>query len=178
MPSSTIIVREVQPEDLKKNAEVCKLINDAFRSDESWTTDRHCVATDRITLEGFTEMIDNNYNPNIFLYAVDGDEIVGTVQIMPEKGKNSVLLSLVSVKPSHQSRGVGSLLMRESIRYVKENMKHITEAVIHVLECRPELLVWYKRLGFQDTNETLPFHDKSILLVDEAPFAVLKYPLI
>lgn len=173
-----IIVREVQPQDLKQNAQVCKMINEAFRSDDSWTNDRHCVGVDRIQLDQFTDMISKNGNPDIFLYAVDGEQIVGTVQIVPEKGTTTALLSLVSVSPTHQSRGVGSLLMRECIRYMKENMKHMTEAYIYVLECRPELLSWYTRLGWQDNNEVIPFPDKSVLIVDEAPLRVLRYSLI
>lgn len=171
MKDNVIQVRPVTAGDNKHTTKVCQMINDAFRSSDSWTRDSHIVGVERITHDGVKELIDNNGKPDTIMYAFDNDEVIGCI-VIREDG----LLSMLSVSPAHQSRGIGGLLMREAIAYMK-NVLHKKMAIVHVFQCRPELLIWYQRIGFVDYGEVIPFPVKEILLVEEAPLVVLKMNL-
>lgn len=165
----SIKVRPAQPDDKKYNLEAFKMINTAFRSSDSWTTDSAIVGIDRITLDGLSEMVENSGKGDVLMYAFDNETIAGCVVI-----KQDGLLSMLAVCPSYQSQGVGGLLIRESIEYMKSTL-FMKLAMVHVFQCRPELLTWYQRIGFEDDGQVIPFPEKSILLVDEAPLVVLNY---
>lgn len=168
-----ITVRPVIPEDHKNYASAAhEMIVEAFRSPEGWTSDGHIVGIDRITLEGVNELIDNSGKSGVFLFAFDKDVLVGCILIC-EDG----LLSMLSVSLKYQSQGIGGLLIKESTEYMKSVLL-MKMAIVHVFQCRPELLTWYQRIGFKDNNEVIPFPVKDILLVDEAPLVVLRKPLL
>ncbi|KAI8637962.1 hypothetical protein BD408DRAFT_423719 [Parasitella parasitica] len=172
-----ITVEAVQPsqyQELKHT--IYEIINVSFRSDASWTNDRAFVNVDRIPVGGETEFDFKCNEPNVLLCAFDGNQIVGVVHILIQG--NEAILNCLGVSPTHQSRGVGSLLIRESVKYIQGNMPTIKEAVVHVFVSRHELTTWYIRMGFQDKGEVIPFPHGDILIVDEAPLAVLRYPIL
>jgi ribosomal protein S18 acetylase RimI-like enzyme len=173
--TNDIQVRKVALEDKKHTPTAYQVINAAFRSPDSWTTDRAIVAVDRITPEGIDQLVENSGRSDVFLYAFDKETMIGCILIKPEVDGEGAILSMLAVSPSHQSRGIGGLLIRESLQYIQHNMTHIKQAIVHVFQCRPELLIWYKGLGFIDAGELIPFPEKSILLVQEAPLVVLRY---
>jgi predicted N-acetyltransferase YhbS len=176
--TNNIQVRQVTLADKKYTATAHQVINAAFRSSDSWTTDSAIVGIDRITPDGIDQLIDQNGRPDVFLYAFDQETMIGCILIKPEaNGGEGALLSMLAVSPSHQSQGIGGLLIRESLQYIRYNMTHIKQAIVHVFQCRPELLSWYTRLGFTDAGEMIPFPEKSILLVEEAPLVVLRYSI-
>lgn len=164
-----ILIRPVQITDKKYTSEACQMINAAFRSSESWTTDRAVVGIDRIDEKGVDALIEASGKGDVLLYAFDQEVIVGCILI-----KQDGLLSMLAVSPKYQSRGIGGLLIRKTIEYMKTVLV-MKMAMVQVLISRPELLTWYQRIGFEDDGEVIPFPDKSILIVDEAPLAVLKY---
>lgn len=174
---SQITVQPVKPlqyNEIKRT--VYDIINVAFRSDDSWTTDRAFVAIDRIPTSGEADFDARCNEPNALLCAFDGDQIVGTVHILVQGSEAT--LNCLGVSPSYQSHGVGSLLIRESIKYIEETMPSIKEAVVHVFVSRSELTTWYVRMGFKDVGEVIPFPYKDVLIVDEAPLVILRYPIL
>lgn len=164
-----VIVRPVQTEDKKYNAAALEMINVAFRSSDSWTTDRAIVGVPRITLEQLNEAVENSGKEDVLMYAFYNENVAGCILI-----KGDGMLSMLAVSPSYQSQGVGGLLIQESILYMKSVLR-MKLAMVHVFQCRPELLAWYQRIGFKDDGQVIPFPYKSVLLVDEAPLVVLKY---
>lgn len=164
-----INVRPVRPDDKKYNADVFKMINKAFRSSDSWTTDGAIVGVDRVGQDELNQMVENSGKEDVLMYAMDDETIAGCVLI-----KQNGLLSMLAVCPSYQSQGVGGQLIRESIEYMK-SVLCMPLAQVYVFQCRPELLTWYQRIGFKNEGEIIPFPDKSILIVEEAPLVVLNY---
>ncbi|KAI7886395.1 acyl-CoA N-acyltransferase [Mucor mucedo] len=169
--SSFIVVRPVLCEDTRYNSKVWEMINAAYRSSESWTTDVKIVSIPRISLDELNETVLNSGKENVLMYAFDEENVAGCILI-----KKDGTLSLLAVSPSYQSRGIGGLLIKESLDYMK-SVLCMKLAIIHVFQCRPELIAWYQRLGFEDDGEVMPFPFKNILLVDEAPLVVLKNKL-
>ncbi|KAI8337395.1 acyl-CoA N-acyltransferase [Choanephora cucurbitarum] len=173
---STIHVQPATPADKKYINAAHRMINAAFRSSDSWTTDTHLVSIDRVSCQDVEELVEKSGNPDTLLYAFDRDTIIGCILISPREN-NTVLLSLLAVSPTHQSRGIGKMLIREAIEYTKSSIPDAKEVQVHVFQCRKELIDWYVRLGFLDEGILLPFPHKQILLVNEAPLSVLKFPI-
>lgn len=168
-----ITVRLVGPSDLKNVKEATAVVNNAYRSEGGWTTEQHIVSGERCTEKDMTEYIAENGKPNTLLFAFENDTIVGTVQIQPNhEAPNEAEVGLFSVSPLHQSRGIGGKLIRQAMSEMKT--LGFDTAVMHVLENRPEILSWYKKLGFEETGERIPFIWPEMLKVKDLHFLTLK----
>ncbi|KAI9498082.1 acyl-CoA N-acyltransferase [Zychaea mexicana] len=178
---SVFYVREVALDDLKHNVSAHAVINGAYRSEGGWTTEKDLVSGERVTLQDVEDFVRTNGKPNTLLYAFDatpGDSetVVGTVQIQAMQGGQEAELGLFSVSPAYQSRGVGGRLVRAAFERMKD--LGFTVAVIHVLETRVELLTWYRKLGFEETGERIPFVWPEMLKVKDVCFITLKKKLV
>lgn len=100
--------------------------------------------------------------------------VVGTVQIQPE-GPGEAGIGLLSVDQNYQSRGIGGRLVRAAMEEMK--VLGYKTAVLHVLETRAELLLWYRKIGFVETGEKEPFVWPEMLKVKSIGFLVLKKSL-
>ncbi|KAI8331244.1 acyl-CoA N-acyltransferase [Chlamydoabsidia padenii] len=100
--------------------------------------------------------------------------VVGTVQLQPE-GPEEAGIGLLSVDHRYQSRGIGGRLVRAAMEEMK--VRGYKKAVLHVLETRAELLLWYKKIGFVETGEKEPFVWPELLKVKSIGFLVLKKSL-
>ncbi|CEG75494.1 hypothetical protein RMATCC62417_10526 [Rhizopus microsporus] len=180
MVQSDIIVRKATLEDLEYKASAYLTVNDAYRSKGGWTTEEDIVSGPRCTEEDIEKFIRENGNPNTLLFAIkqtnEGSSVVGTVQIQPcEDHENEAEIGLFSVSPFEQSRGIGGKLMQAAMNEMKE--LGFTHAVLHVLENRPDILAWYRKLGFVETGERLPFQWPEKLKIKDLHFLVMKKPL-
>lgn len=111
------------------------------------------------------------------LYALDRSQdretVIGTLQIQATEGnKEEAEIGLFSVSPAYQSRGVGGRLIRAAFEHMKSLGFKV--ATIHVIENRTEILVWYRKLGFEETGERIPFIWPVLLKVKDLHFLTLK----
>ena len=74
----------------------------------------------------------------------DGSGIIKISQD-PEEG---VVLSGLSVLPDHRGKGIGTSLVREAERIVKEEIGANEDITLSVESKNKELIGWYTRLGF------------------------------
>ncbi|KAI9256449.1 acyl-CoA N-acyltransferase [Phascolomyces articulosus] len=178
---STIFVREVILDDLKHNETVHAVINGAYRSEGGWTTEKDLVSGERVNIDDVEKFVRENGKPNTLLYAFDtsgasGEEtVVGTIQLQPSADGQEAELGLFAVSPTMQSRGVGGRLVRSGFERMKELGFKV--AMIHVLETRVEILNWYRKLGFKETGERIPFVWPEMLKVKDVCFITLKKDL-
>lgn len=176
MVQAPITVRLAELNDLKHVPAATVVINNAYRSEGGWTTEKDIVGGQRCTEKDMTEFIKDNGKPNTLLFAFEGQDVVGTVQIQPShESPKEAEVGLFSVSPLHQSRGIGGKLVRQALSEM--SALGFDTAVMHVLENRPELLSWYKKLGFQETGERIPFVWPEMLKVKDIHFLTLKKPL-
>ena len=63
----------------------------------------------------------------------------------PEEG---VVLSGLSVLPDHRGKGIGTLLVREAERIVKEEIGEGEDITLSVESWNKELIGWYSWLGY------------------------------
>ncbi|KAI9243599.1 acyl-CoA N-acyltransferase [Sporodiniella umbellata] len=172
-----IVVRKVSLEDLKFAKDAALVVNQAYRSKGGWTTEEDYVDGLRCSDEDMEGFIRKSGSPNTLLFAMEQDEsVVGTVQLqISEEHPLEAEVGLFSVSPFKQSKGIGAKLLNAALKEMKaQNMTH---AKMHVLENRPEILVWYKKMGFVETGERIPFVWPEKLKVSGLHFLVLKKAL-
>jgi GNAT superfamily N-acetyltransferase len=124
------------------------LINSAFRVAEEF----FCFE-DRITLEE----VERLFTAGTFLVAEArerGDRLLaGCVYVELKDGDRSYL-GLLSVDPSQQKNGLGSLLMTAAENHCRELGSRSME--IYIVNLRTELTPFYQRRGYVETG-MLPF---------------------
>lgn len=73
---------------------------------------------------------------------------------VPKTG--SAMIGLFGVSPAYQSHGIGKLLINHSISHIRD-VWNCARIVLWVLDNRPELLLWYEKIGFVWNGETRSF---------------------
>jgi len=126
--------------------QIMAVINSAFRVAEEF----FCFE-DRITLEE----VERLFTTGTFLVAeTRGDRVLaGCVYVELKDGDRSYL-GLLSVDPSQQQGGLGSLLMTEAEKHCRERGCRFMD--IWIVNLRTELTPFYHRRGYLETG-TLPF---------------------
>ena len=132
------------------------LVNSAYRGDESkvgWTTEADLLGGQRVDADGIAAIIEKP--DSVILIAEDDDtgDLLGCVHL--EKHEDKCYLGMLTVAPELQSKGIGKLLLAESAAFAEFwNCKKIYMTVI---SARSELIAWYEKHGFKNTNEKKPF---------------------
>jgi len=138
--TTTVPVRLATPADA---ARITAVINAAFRIAEGFFIDGN-----RITQSEVEEKLSNG----AFIVSENGDTLSGCVYV-ELRGERSYL-GLLSVDPSCQQGGLGSLLMSEAEKYCRERGSHAMDILI--VSLREELPAYYEKRGYVQ-NGTSPF---------------------
>ncbi|KAI9598064.1 hypothetical protein BDF19DRAFT_463398 [Syncephalis fuscata] len=86
------------------------------------------------------------------------------------------LVGLLAVDPEHQSRRIGSSLVRAAEEYTRDQL-HLSHTGVWVIKQRTDIIKWYQRMGFIDSGRELPFVWDHLLLDKTARFRVFLKPL-
>ncbi|KAF9351196.1 hypothetical protein BGX26_010745 [Mortierella sp. AD094] len=195
---SSVNVRLAEADDESQLDLIHSVINRAYRSEGGWTTEAHLVSNERIAAEELKGALVDKINPLLLAFDSESGKPLGTIQLEPAEHfpdfgvyqkegyapsyveklpkDQQILLGLFSVDPTQQSRGIGRKLVEAALRHAKENM-HRTQCVVYVLYMREELINWYKKLGFVDYGEKIPFPDASRVKQEDTHFSVLRLAL-
>ncbi|KAF9915151.1 hypothetical protein BX616_006797 [Lobosporangium transversale] len=195
---TTVTVRRAIAEDISQIDLIHSVINRAYRSEGGWTTEAHLIRDERIPIDELKEVLVDKINPLFLAFDSESGQPLGTIQLeavehFPDFGvytkdgyvspyterlpkEQQVFLGLFSVDPTQQSRGIGRKLVETSLKYAKEQMNR-TQCVVYVLYMREELIRWYKKLGFVDYGERVPFPDNSRTKQEDTYFSVLRLAL-
>jgi GNAT superfamily N-acetyltransferase len=87
-----------------------------------------------------------------------GKEIAGCVLV--EKHVNDAHIGLVTVAPEYQNLGLGKHLVKAAEGHAASRF-NCRLAKMFVLSGRTELIDWYKRLGYRETGELVPFPEQD-----------------
>jgi ribosomal protein S18 acetylase RimI-like enzyme len=126
---------------------IARVINAAFRNAEAFLIDR-----DRVTRDAVREFLETGK----FLLAEDGEDgsdLLGCVYV--ELRGERAYLGLLSVDPSRQKAGLGSMLMTAAEKYCAEAGCRFMD--LRIINVREELPGYYRRRGYVETGtEPLP----------------------
>lgn len=136
--------------------EINELVNSAYRGDSSkkgWTTEADLLGGQRSDLKGIQDLIDRDNSVVLIAENENSGNIEGCVHL--EKHENKCYLGMLTVKPTLQGKGLGSMMLEEAEAFAQFwDCQHIYMTVIAQ---RPELLAWYEKQGYKNTGETKPF---------------------
>jgi ribosomal protein S18 acetylase RimI-like enzyme len=139
-PNIAVPIRLAVPADA---ARITAVINAAFRIVEGFFID-----DDRIT----QAEVEQDLTKGAFILAENGDTLSGCVYV--ELHGERSYLGLLSVDPSCQQGGLGSLLMSEAEKYCRERGSQVMDILI--VNLREELPAYYQKRGYVQTG-TSPF---------------------
>jgi ribosomal protein S18 acetylase RimI-like enzyme len=148
--------------------ELVKLVNSAYRGDSSkkgWTTEADLLDGIRTDEESLTKLI---HQPgSVILKCTDeNNELAGCVYLQNQAGH--MYLGMLTVSPSIQAQGIGKALLKASEEYARQQGCHAV--MMTVITVRHELIQWYERRGYQQTEEKRPFPN-------DPRFGIPKQPL-
>lgn len=156
------------------------LIESAYRGEASragWTTEADLLDGQRTDPDDLAEIIADP--AQVMLTAWRDGDLVGCVRIQ-NQGQETGYFGMLSVSPTLQGKGLGRLLVAtaEIELAARFGSRHV---LISVFPQRDTLIGWYKRLGYHDTGETLPFDYNNRRLGvpsrDGLYFMVLRRPI-
>lgn len=138
------------------------LVDRAYRQrvPGAWTTEEGRVGGPRETADGIRALI---ADPEMQLLVARGyrapDSIDGCIMLEMRSGEAIPELGLFAVEPTLQARGIGRALVAA---LEAEAASRGFEAVrLMVLDHRPEIHAWYRRLGFATTGKSSGFPTSS-----------------
>ena len=136
---------------------IVDLVNSAYRGDSSkkgWTTEADLLGGQRVDPEGV--LSDLTKENSVILIGQDedsDDKIVACVHL--ERHESKCYLGMLTVDPTLQKKGIGSMLIEESEAFAQ--FWDCTHMYMTVIVQRPELIKWYESQGFRNTGEKRPF---------------------
>jgi predicted N-acetyltransferase YhbS len=135
MKTKDVRLRSAEEQDADA---ISRLINGAFRPE------RFFIDGDRTNPQNVRELITKGK----FLLAEDGETLAGCVYVEP-RGQRWYL-GLLSVDPSRQRSGLGSLLMTAAEDHVRAAGGLVMD--LRIVNLRTELPGFYRRLGYQESG--------------------------
>lgn len=140
--------------------ELLRLVNSSYRGESSrrgWTTEADLIAGEvRINAVALTEVLE--LKNSVVLVFKESDVLTGCVNLQ-HKG-DYLYLGMFAVSPEKQNAGIGKkLLLAAEELALQWQLSSIRMSVISV---RSELIAWYKRNGYADTGERIPFQEDGM----------------
>ena len=155
------------------------LVTSAYRGEESrrgWTTEADLLDGPRIDPQVLRADIERPRS-TVIVAERDGG-LLACVHVADEHGAG--YLGMFSVRPDAQGGGVGSALMREAERHVRDHLRLPTMRMT-VIDVRDELIAYYERRGYARTGikKPFPYGDPrfGIPRREDLRFEVLEKPL-
>ncbi|PZP13430.1 MAG: N-acetyltransferase [Aliarcobacter butzleri] len=144
--------KELQKEDIK---EVILLINQAYRGekkDKAWTTESHILDGIRVNEDMMEEILEEK-ETKTYIAKID-NKIVGTIQVKLDG--ESIHVGLFAVDTKSQASGIGKKLLEFAENSTTKLWQKST-FLIEVISTRTELMQYYIRRGYQNTNSFIEF---------------------
>ncbi len=137
------------------------LLNSAYRGDASrkgWTTEADLIAGDVRTDENNLAEVLAKPDSIFLKYENAAEQLIGCVNL--QKHADRIYLGMFSVSPVLQGGGVGKAMLFAAEEYTKQIK--CRAIYMHVISLRSELIAWYMRHGYADTNNRVPFNEDGL----------------
>lgn len=142
-------------------AAITDLLNSAYRGDrskEGWTHEEHLIGGEVRTNEETLQQVIQPENSILLKYTNQQQCIIGCVNL--QHHTHRIYLGMLGVSPKLQGGGIGKQLLKSAEEYAQQ--LHCRSIYMSVISVRAELIDWYKRHGYKDTGERIPFKEDSL----------------
>jgi predicted N-acetyltransferase YhbS len=146
------------------------LVNSAYRGDSSrqgWTTEADLLDGIRTSEEALARMIQV---PSAVILLTEENRIINACVYL-EKKADALYLGMLTVRPDQQAKGLGSLLMQAAEEQAQAWC--CDKIQMTVITLRHSLIDYYRRKGFEDTGERLPFPSDPAFGIPKQPLEFL-----
>ena len=87
-------------------------------------------------------------NALFIVTAVYNGEIIGMARVSGDGGY-TIIITDVIVKPDYQNKGIGTKLMQEIMKYIKNSLKDTQEVFVNLMAAKGRE-AFYKQFGFEE----------------------------
>jgi N-acetylglutamate synthase-like GNAT family acetyltransferase len=140
---------------------IVQLLDNAYRgelSKKGWTTEAHLISGNQRTNHQQIEALLQQKQCYFLKYVNDEKQLIGCVNLQIKN--EGIYFGMFSVHPLQQGAGIGKELLLAAEEFAKAyNMQRIYMTVI---DARADLIAWYERNGYTNTNITIPFEEDTI----------------
>ncbi len=140
---------------------ITALLNISYRGEASkqgWTTEAALIAGQTRADENMVQNVMQRTGSVFLKFTDDANKIIACVNL--EQKEQKIYLGMFSVLPQLQGAGIGKLMLKASEEYALQ--KNCFSIYMSVISLRTELIDWYKRHGYHDTGERVPFEEDGI----------------
>jgi len=155
---SNLFVKTATTADL---AAITDLLNSGYRGERSkagWTHEEHLIAGEVRTTEESLKKVMEQQNSILLKYTNEEGTIIGCVNL--QQHEDRIYLGMLCVSPKLQGGGVGKQLLKTAEEYARQ--LQCRSIYMTVISLRQELVDWYKRHGYKDTGERIPFKEDPL----------------
>ncbi|KAI8897653.1 GCN5-like N-acetyltransferase [Globomyces pollinis-pini] len=146
----------LEPACQENSQEIVDLVNQCYRGKTAtgWTSEIDILEGDRITKQHLlNQLLNDQYT--ILVVKNESNRIIACV-CLEKKDLETVYLGMISVSPLVQGKGFGSSFLESIENWVIHNW-NIRNFTMTVINQRKELIEWYLRRGYVNTNQVIPF---------------------
>lgn len=139
---------------------IVALVTSAYRGDASrmgWTTEADFLDGNRVDQDVLRRDIERPHS-RVLLAERDG-ELIACAHVAIEgsdHGTASGYFGMFSVRPTLQGGGIGTLVLDEAERIVRDEWR-VPTMCMTVIDIRDELIAFYERRGYRRTGVFKPF---------------------
>lgn len=132
--------------------QIVALINSAYRGESSrqgWTTEADILAGRRTDVADIMRLL--GQDDSIMLLCWKAAELLGSVHL--QKTDSHAHIGMLAVQPLQQGLGIGKRLLAEA-ESTADRVWGVSKLVMAVIDCRPELIAYYQRRGYQPSGRS------------------------
>ena len=130
------------------------LINLAYRGSESWTGERDLISGARTDRAEISALI-ADAKAQFLVLRDEAQQILGC--IVAEKNGDYAYLGMFAINPNLQQTGLGKALLAGAEHFARGFWRGIKGSKMTVITARTELLAYYQRRGYVQSEELQPF---------------------
>jgi len=148
------MVKELQSHEIDS---LVQFVNQAYRGESSkkgWTTEADFLGGQRIDASMVKDAMTNK-DRSILVIETEGK--LDSCCEVKLHGSDAVEIGMICVSPERQGQGLGKRMIQLAEAYALEKWPQLCRFEMFVISERPELIQWYKKLGFKDTGRRAPF---------------------
>ncbi|ORY90018.1 hypothetical protein BCR43DRAFT_464812 [Syncephalastrum racemosum] len=158
-----LYARESIQDDLRRLDDIYDMVNTAFQT----LSVGGIALKERITRAQLARFIEADDQLLILAFdrSCQPEKVVGVGSIEPKtKQAKTAFCNILSVHTDYRKHGVAELVIRQGIIALRERC--YTKGSINAHESTKRLIAFYKRLGFKDTGERIPFSNEYLPYVE------------